>query len=419
MNDVELYQAVLGIQAPWKVTKVELALAEGRVDVWVEHPRGQKFPCPECQVMCRLHDHTATRTWRHLDTCQYRTQLHAGPPRIRCEEHGVRQAALPWAGPKSQFTSLFERFAIDVLRATDISKAAGILRISWDEAWTIKKRAVVRGQARRAANPSAPTRVGVDEKSPGKGQDYFTIVCNLDTKTVEWIGDGKDGATLDEYWNALAPSDLKAIECIAMDMGKAYISSTLRCVPDAIRKIVFDRYHVMQCATTAVDQVRRNEHASLIRQGEESPLTKTRHLWLYSEENLPERHVARFEDLKDCELKTAKAWAMKELLRNLWDFVSKPAAGRFLSKFIRSAKAMKLAPLTKLAGTLANHRVNILTYIDHHVTSATCEGINSVVQELKHRSRGFRNRENFKTAILFQLGGLDLHPALPPQLQST
>ena len=103
-------------------------------------------------------------------------------------------------------------------------------------------------------------------------------------------------------------------------------------------------------------------------------------------------------------------------LRHLWEHTSKPAAGRFLSSIIRSLKAMKLPPLNKLAGTLEDHRKNILTYIDHRVTSATCEGINSVIQELKHRSRGFRNRENFKTAILFQLGGLDLHPALPSQL---
>ena len=416
MNDVELYQAVLGIQAPWKVTKVELALTDGRVDVWVEHPRGQKFACPDCQTMCPIHDHTPARTWRHLDTCQYRTLLHAGPPRVRCEEHGVRQVVLPWAEAKSQFTLLFERFAIDMLKATDIAKAAAILRISWDEAMTIKRRAVARGQARRAATPSAPTRVGVDEKSPGRGSEYFTIVCNLDTKTVEWIGDGKDGPTLDEYWKRLTPSDLEAIECVAMDMGKAYISSTLRSVPDGIRKIVFDRYHVMHCATAAVDQVRRNEHASLTRQGETSPLAKSRYLWLYSEENLPDRHVARFEDLKTSELKTAKAWAMKELLRHLWEHTSKPAAGRFLSSLIRALKAMKLPPLNKLASTLADHRANILTYIDHRVTSAACEGINSVIQELKHRSRGFRNRENFKTAILFQLGGLDLHPALSPQL---
>lgn len=414
MRDVDLYQAILGIAAPWRVVKVDLALEEGQVDVWVEHGRGVRFACPECGRPCGVYDHSAERTWRHLDTCQYKTLLHASAPRVKCDEHGVKQAALPWSEPRSGFTALFERFAIDVLRATDVTKAAAILRISWDEAWTIKRRAVERGQARRAADPTAaPTRVGVDEKSPGKRVEFFTIVSDLETKTVAWIGDGRKGETLDEFWKSLSEKELEAIEAIAMDMSKAYFSSTVRCVPAAIQKIVFDRFHVMQLATKAVDQVRRNENASLQRTGEQSPLAKTRHMWLYSEENLPERYVDRFEELKASELKTAKAWAMKELLRHLWDFHYKPAAGRFLSRLLRSLKAMHLSPLRRLASTLSDHRRNILTYIDHGITSAACEGLNSAIQAIKHRSRGFRNRENFKTAIYFELGGLDLYPALP------
>ena len=413
MNDVELYQAVLGIESPWKVARVKLALDEGQVDVHVEHGRGERFACPQCAAMCPVYDHAPERTWRHLDTCQYRTLLHAEPPRVKCSEHGVRQVRLPWAERKSQFTLLFEAFAIDVLRATDVSRAAGILRISWDEAWTIQKRAVKRGEARRAKQNKAIKQMGVDEKSPGRGKAMFTIVSDLERKTVEWIGDGHKGATLDEYWESLTKAELAAIEVVAMDMGQAYFNSTLRQVPGAVKKIVFDRFHVMQAATRAVDQVRRNEHASILRRGAKSPLSKTRYLWLYSEENLPERHLARFADLKDSEMKTAKAWGMKELLRNLWSFEYKPAAGRFLSSFIRSAKAMQLAPLRKLAGTLADKRKNILTYIDHRVTSATCEGLNSAIQAIKTRGRGYRNRGNFKTAIYFALGGLDLYPTLP------
>jgi len=413
MKDVELYQAVLGIAAPWEVTKVNLDLAGGQVDVHVEHGRGERFACPECDEMCPVYDHAPERIWRHLDTCQYRTLLHATPPRVRCAEHGVRQAQLPWAERKSQFTMLFEAFAIDVLRATDVSKAAGILRISWDEAWTIQARAVRRGQARRLEQGKTVSRMGVDEKSPGRGKAFFTIVSDLTTKTVEWIGDGHSGATLDEYWDSLSNEGVDAVEVVAMDMGLAYFSSTLRNLPDAVKKIVFDRFHVMKAATKAVDQVRRNEHASILHQGGESPLAKTRYLWLYSEENLPERHVARFADLKKSELRTAKAWGMKELLRTLWSFTYKPAAGRFLSSFIRSAKAMQMTPLRKLADTLTNNRKNILTYIDHRVTSATCEGLNSAIQAIKARGRGYRNRRNFKTAIYFALGGLDLYPTLP------
>lgn len=416
MRDVDLYQAVLGIHAPWRVSRVELALEEGQVDVWVEHDRGERFECPECATLCPVYDHAPERTWRHLDTCQYRTLLHASSPRVRCDEHGVKQASVPWSEPKSRFTLLFERFAIDVLLATDVSKASNILRITWDEAWAIKRRAVERGQARRkASGEPAPTRVGVDEKSPGKGAEYFSIVSDLDSHTVTWIGDGRKGASLDEYWKSLSKEELESIECIAMDMSNAYFSSAIRCVPDAIKKVVYDRFHVMKLATKAVDQVRRNENANLLRQGETSPLSKTRYLWLYSEENLPERYADRFHELKASELKTAKAWGMKELLRRLWDFRYKPAAGSFLSRLIRSLKGMQVAPLRRLAGTLADHRKNILTYLDHGVTSAACEGLNSAIQEIKYRSRGFRNRGNFKTAIYFALGGLDLYPALPGQ----
>jgi transposase len=413
VRDTDLYQAVLGIAAPWRVVRVELALDEGRVDVWVEHGRGERFACPQCDKRCAVYDHSAERVWRHLDTCQYKTLLHASPPRVRCVEHGVKQAAVPWSDPRSGFTALFERFAIDVLLATDVSKAANILRITWEEAWGIKQRAVARGQARRSARgESTPTKLGVDEKSPGRGAEYFTVVSDLESKTVTWIGDGRKGQTLDEYWNSLSASDLTAIECIAMDMSNAYFSSAVRCVPNAGAKVVYDRFHVMQLAGKAVDQVRRNEVASFSRAGEDSPLTKTRYMWLYSEENLPEKYADRFAELRASDLKTAKAWGMKELLRRLWSIEYKPAAGRFLSQFIRSAKAMKLSPLHRLAGTLATHRQNILTYIDHGVTSATCEGLNSAIQAIKHRSRGFRNRENFKTAIYFELGGLDLYPAL-------
>jgi len=239
-------------------------------------------------------------------------------------------------------------------------------------------------------------------------------VSNLDTKTVEWIGNGHGSSTLNEYWDSQSKEALEAVEVIAIDMGKAYFSSAIHKVPDAVKKIVFDRYHVMGVATKAVDQVRRDENTRITRKGEVSPLATTRYMWLYSEENLPEKYQASFAELKKSELLTAKAWGMKELLRKLWSYEYKPAAGRFLSSFIRSAKAMDMAPIRKLGEMLANHRENILTYIDHRVTSASCEGINSTIQAIKARGCGYRNRTNFKTAIYFALGGLDLYPRISP-----
>src|SRR5579864_1016774 len=150
MRDVELYRQLLGIEAPWRVDSVDLSVAEQKVEVVVSHPRGVRWPCPECGSELSTHDHSEERSWRHLDSCGFTTWLRARPPRVECPAHGVRQVRLPWAEPHSRFTTLFERLAIDVLKETDISGATEILRISWDEAWHLMERAVARGQMRKA-----------------------------------------------------------------------------------------------------------------------------------------------------------------------------------------------------------------------------------------------------------------------------
>ena len=156
IQDIELYRQLLGLNTPWTVTRVELKVKEERVEIWAGHPEGARWPCPACARELTLYDHGEERTWRHLDSCQFQTHLHARPPRVACPAHGVRQVRLPWAEPRARFTTLFERLAIDVLRETDVKGATRILRISWDEAWEIKRRAVARGQARRRPHVPAP-----------------------------------------------------------------------------------------------------------------------------------------------------------------------------------------------------------------------------------------------------------------------
>ncbi len=146
MRDVELYRHLLGLEAPWTVRSVELNVQGQRVDVWAGHAEDVRWPCLECGTPLGLYDHSEERVWRHLDSCQFMTYLHAQPPRVECPTHGVRQARLPWAEVRARFTALFERLGIDVLKETDIPGATRILRISWDEAWHILERAVERGQ---------------------------------------------------------------------------------------------------------------------------------------------------------------------------------------------------------------------------------------------------------------------------------
>lgn len=411
MQDTELYRQLLGLNTPWTVTRVELKIKEQRVEVWAGHAESARWPCPECATELALYDHGEERTWRHLDSCQFQTYLHARPPRVACPEHGVRQVRLPWAEPRARFTTLFERLAIDVLRETDVTGATRILGISWDEAWEIKRRAVARGRARR--RPQAPARLGVDETAIARGHDYLTLVSDLTTGTVEYLAEERKQASLDGYFTSLTPAQRAQIQAVAMDMWEPYVQSVQTHVPQAERKIVFDVFHILQHMNTAVDKVRRAEHRRLRAQGDDT-LTGSKYVWLYGEENVPDHHQERFTELtrrrSRKRLKTARAWSLKESLRDLWRCRSRVAAEEQWRFWYGWATRARLQPVLEVARMIKRHLPNVLTYFRHRITNAMSEGIASKIQALKKMANGFRNRDNFKTAIYFHCGGLDLYP---------
>jgi len=159
MDDRALYATILGITPPWDVARVELDDAAKAVHVWLEERPGTTFGCPECQTVSPPHDHVE-RSWRHLDTCQYETRLHARVPRVRCAEHGVKTVPLPWAAAHSRFTVLVERLAIAWLKEATPAAVARRLGLSWEEANGIVERAVQRELARRRS--VAGRRLGIE-----------------------------------------------------------------------------------------------------------------------------------------------------------------------------------------------------------------------------------------------------------------
>ncbi len=407
MRDTELYRQVLGLESPWGVSRVELSTEGGRVDVWVNHPRGTRWACPECEQVLPTYDHGEEREWRHLDTCQFLTYVHARPPRVECPEHGVLRVRLPWADPMTRFTNLFERLAVDVLKECDVAGASRLLRTSWDETWHLMERAVVRGQAVRAV--AVPALVGVDEKSAGRGQDYITVVSDLGRGTVEFLADERRQSSLDSYFDQFSAEQLAGIEAVGMDMWEPYATSVRAHLEDADHKIVFDKFHLMKHMVTAVDTVRKQENRALSGTGDKS-LTGSKYLWLYSAENLPERHQSRFEVLRNGDLKTGRAWAIKENLRFLWDYRRRGWAEKHWKSWYFWATHSRLGPIIEVARTFKRHLPGVLAFFDHRITSAGAEGLNSRIQAIRVSARGYRNREHFKTAIYFHLGGLDLYP---------
>ncbi len=408
MQDKELYQHILGLESPWSVSEVELHTFSEEIRVHVEHPRGTRFCCPECQRELPCYDHAEKRRWRHLDSCQFKTILLARPPRVKCPEHGVKNVSLPWAEKSSRFTMLFERFAIDVLLATQtVTGAMSILRTSWDETWYFVQRAVRRGQDRKEIK-SLP-RLGIDEKAFAKGQDYITLRYDLDTSTVEAISDGNDTDSGIACFSQLSQEQIESVEAVAMDMSAAYVKATKQTIPLAEGKIVHDRFHVMQLATKAVDKVRRGEHRQL-KQDDDNRLAKTKYIWLKSQENLTEKQRTLLDDVFTLQLETGKAWAYKEMLRDLWHHDDAGSATVYFKDWYRRVIHTKLEPMKKVARTIKERLENVVSYCRHGITNAVAEGLNSKIMSIKRRVGGYRNRENFKTAIFFYCGGLDLYP---------
>lgn len=406
MQDKDLYQQILGIQTPWFVERVELKLETGEIHVYLDH---QDWPwtCAECGTKCSLYDHQAERRWRHLDTCQYRTILHAAPPRSDCPDHGPRTVKLPWAEPGSRFTALFEALAIHWLKQASQKAVAGQLKLSWDEIHSIMDRAVERGLQRR--QQETVRYLGIDEKAYRKGHSYLTLVNDLEKGRVLYVAEEREEKSLDGFWPTLSAEQLMGIQAVAIDMWDAYVNSLRRHLPEADRKIVFDKFHIAQHLTDAVDRVRRKENKQLVASGDRR-LQGTRFQWLQNPKNM-DRHIRReFAELKNSELRSARAWALKQAAMRLFQYRSESWAQKHFRWWHNWAMHSRLEPMKKVARMIKRRLPNILTYLRHRLTNAGSESINAKLQWVKYTARGYRNKKNFVTAIYFHCGGLNMEP---------
>lgn len=407
MQDRQLYEQILGIASPWFVDRVELKLEQGEVCVYLAHRDSAVWQCPECGRECPLHDHAPERTWRHLDTCQYQTLLRATTPRTDCPEHGVRAVRLPWAEPNSRFTLLFERLAIDWLKAASQKAVAERLGLSWDEVHGIMERAVKRGLARREAEELP--HIGVDEKAFRKGHRYATVVCDVDRSRVLYVAEDRKQSSLDGFWKSITPAQLASIEGVAMDMWDPYENSIRQHLPEADEKIVYDKFHVAKHLGEAVDRVRRAENKQL-REEDDNQLVGTKYQWLRNPDNFTDEQWRKFADLRNSNLKTARAWALKEQAMALWGYRYETPARKHFAWWYRWATHSRLRPMIEKAKMLKSRVNNILTHLKTGLTNAVSESMNAKIQWVKYTARGFRNFQNFITAIYFHCGDLNLAP---------
>jgi len=405
MRDKALYTQILGIERPWVVSNVELDSGGGEVRIYIEHDNSG-HACPECGKSAPGYD-KRRKQWRHLDTCQYRTVLIADVPRVRCPEHGVRLVKVPWAEPGSGFTVLFERLAIDWLKESSTTAVARLLGLSWNAVDGIMQRAVKRGLSRR--EQEMIRHIGIDETSFQKRHEYVTVVTDQDGNRVLYVADERKQASLDGFYSALSGKQKEAIESVAMDMWGPFINATLKHIPGARSKIAFDRFHVAKLLNEAVDQVRKDEYKTMLFMGIPD-LKGSKYLWLRNTNNIKRKQRDHFKELRAVATKTARAWAIKETSTALWHYISRTWAIKAWKRLLAWMSRSKLKAMVNAARTIRRHLWGIINAIVLKASNGKAEGMNSRIQKLKSRAHGFRNRDRFRNAIYFHLGGLNLYP---------
>lgn len=401
MRDVELFSSLLGLTPSWQVSSVDLDESSRRVEVHVEHV-GLPL-CPVCGAECSIYDHSPERSWRDLDTMGFATFVVCRIPRSNCKDHGTKQLDVPWARINSRMTHRLEDWTIRVLELTKSQvRTARLLSLSAGQVHDTMHRAVARGLVIRSVGKVA--HLSIDEKGFQKGRKFATVVCDLDSKRVLELVLGRNEESAREAFSSVPEPE--AVQTISLDMAESFRNAAMSSFPKA--DIVHDRFHIAALLSAAVDETRRAE----VKKHPE--LKESRYVWLKNPENLTQNQKETFQALVATELKTAEAYAFKQTFKAFFEQETPQDGITFFEQWKGELSSRSLPRMNKVATTLEKNIQGLTNYLKWRVTNAYGEAINSMIQEIKTVARGFRKFENFRIAILFFLGKLELNPHKTP-----
>lgn len=405
----EFYSELLGIEPPWEVNSIRRDSKIREVTAVISYKEKEPLACPVCQKSGRLYD-LRERKWRHLDSCNHKTMIEARIPRVECSEHGVKQVAVTWAERNSRFTAEFEAVVLLWLKEDSISTVAANFGISWDEVDGIMARGVSRGLSRR--KKSEVRHIGIDETSFQKRHEYITVILDKDRDAVVDILDDRKAETLQNWFKTQEIAGFGSIESITMDMWDPFIKAVRACFGNADTVIAFDRFHVAQHFGKAVDKVRAEESRSFGGSSNDNPLNRTKYQWLKNSSRTDNRTSKRkeFLNLTRMNLKTARAWRIKEAAALLWNYSYVGVAEKEWKKLLGWISRCKLNAVKAVGKMIKQYFWGIMNAIRLQVSNSMLEAKNARIQKIKNLACGFRNRNRFKLAILFHLGGLDCTP---------
>ena len=397
----DLLSASLNISEPWYIRSVETREAAVHIEVSIRG--GNKLPCPECGKMClRAGYEKEERVWRHGDIAFYPCYVHCRRPRVRCEEHGTKVVAAPWARKTSRFTTSFEGYAVLVLMNMPIRKAAQLMRCN--EKSLVK---ILHYWVDKAVNEddlSAVKALAIDETSYKRGHQYVTVIGDAEERRVIDVEDGRSMKAVVEFSKKLEEKhgSCDAINRVSSDMSGAFRAGIEMCFPYALQTI--DKFHVKKLLIDAMDKVRKAEQ----KEHKSKELHLAKRILMIPEGKQTDEQKERISTLCRSYPKTGRAFRMVQALDTVYssnNYESGKARFEALCSWLRRSR---LEPMKTAGSTLISHEDQILNYFVTRMTNAFSEGINSLIQAAKRRARGYRTFEGFAAIIYLIVGKLKL-----------
>ena len=359
-----------------------------RLKLWVRRKRGNRWLiCSGCGRKIGEPADVMQREVRDLPCFEYKTTVVIELYRVRCPDCGLKIEKVPQLPSKAPFSKRFEEAVGQACESAAARQVARQLGLAASTVRAIDLRYLERWSAGR--RPPALRQMGVDEIYLGKKQKFMTVVSNLETVEPLWMGRERKKEALDEFFRTqLSAKQRRAIVAVCADMWKPYQLSLEEWAPQA--RLVYDKFHVLQHANAAIDEVRRAEFFR--RGGRRRELVKGKRWLLLSRwVNLESGQKQQLNQLFSLNRRVMKAYLLKESLDRLWNYRYEGAMLRYLQSWIDQLRWQRLKPFEKLAGMLLDHLEGILNYCRTQVRLGVVEAVNGNIKALLRRGRGYRN----------------------------
>jgi transposase len=378
-------------------TYVKTQYREGAVIFTVAHKR-DGMRCSVCKGTRLTLRGTTTRRFRTVPVGSKKVYVDLEVQRVNCKRcRHIRQVNLGFADPRFSYTRAFERYALELSRHMTILDVARHLSVSWDTIKDIEKRYL----KKKFSHPRLRdvSSIAIDEIAVTKGHRYLTVVLDLESGAVIFVGDGKGSDALEPFWKRLNRSgaDVKAI---AIDMSPAYISAVMDHLPEAT--IVFDHFHVIKLYNDKLSDLRRDLYREAKDGLKKDVLKGTRWLLLKNPDNLDvkKKEGERLQEALKLNEPLYTAYYLREELKQIWLQRTKKEAQRLLTEWVLKAGSTNIPMLKTVAKTLSAHRSGILAYYDFPISTGPLEGTNNKIKTMKRQAYGFRDMEFFKLKIM-------------------